>query len=152
LYLTHTVANESVLNPDLVLNHGDSDRATGYFGGIFVRDTAKKVATVYTVGDCEDYVKEASDNIQDVFVPFVESNEVDALTDDGWEFWVWKNVNTQFERIMEMVIRTFMQDISPIHVVNYINNLFIFSDPYTAGILFPFGNLLNLVISFYSWR
>lgn len=119
-----TVADGSVMKLNAVVNEGDAN--TGYWGGIFLRDSTKKVATIRGFeGDCETIVEEVPNNLGG-YVPFAES-DLDFLTsylvneegreedsNDGMQYDFFDlsispgRCETQFEKIMGMVMDRFM--------------------------------------------
>ncbi len=73
-----TVADGSVMKLNAVVNVGSADSNTGYWGGVFVRDSTKIVATINSYGDTETVIKEVASNLG-AYVPFPES-DLDFLT------------------------------------------------------------------------
>ena len=123
-----TVADGSIMKLNAVINVGDpaNRNSIGLWGGIFLRDLGKKVATVSPYDDaCWIEIVQVSSNL-DSFAPFGESDLVYHYTLDDdeiyqeeydvddiyypffYEGWCPGLCRTQFERIMGMVVRTFM--------------------------------------------
>jgi hypothetical protein len=68
-----TGADGSIMKLNAVINIGDADANTGLWGGVFIRDMGKKVATIRSVGGWETKVEEVSSNVAS-FSPFAESD------------------------------------------------------------------------------
>jgi len=121
-----TVADGSIMKLTAVVNEGSAGANTGYYGGIFLRDSTKKVATIRGFGgDCQTFVEEVSHNLGG-YVPFAES-DLDFLTsyfenkegreedfrDEFSDHFFDVSLSpgrceTQFEKIMGMVIDRLM--------------------------------------------
>jgi len=119
-----TVADGSVMKLNAVVNEGSADANTGYWGGVFIRDSTKRVATIDGFGgDTETCIHEVANNLG-AYVPFPES-DLDFLTsyfenverreqdfsegdDIFYETYTPGICETQFEKIMGMVIDRFM--------------------------------------------
>ena len=113
-----TVADGSVMKLNAIVNDGDADCNTGYWGGIFMRDSSKKVATIYSYGDMCTKIVQVSRNLASSFVPFAET-DLDFTFDDEvgdrriCDFSECLSpgfCTTQFEMIMGMVMHRFMNN------------------------------------------
>ncbi len=123
-----TGADGSIMKLNAVVNVGSADANTGYWGGVFVRDSTKMVATINSDGDSETVIKEVTSNLG-AYVSFPES-DLDFLTSyfqnverrekdyeeetRDYQYDIFEQglspgiCGTQFEKIMGMVIDRFM--------------------------------------------
>lgn len=111
-----TDGNGSVMKLNAVINIGDGDSNTGFWGAVFKRYTSKKVVTIYSFSDATK-VREVSSNISS-FVPF--NSEVLDLPVDEEDYDYNDDINyfgenlspgdcgTQFEKIIGMAMNEFM--------------------------------------------
>ena len=75
-----TDGNGSVMKLNAVVNIGDGDCNTGFWGAVFERDTSKKVVIIHSFSDTATKVREVSSNISS-FVPF-NSEVLDLPVDE----------------------------------------------------------------------
>ena len=109
-----TVADGSIMKLNAIVNDGNADCNTGYWGGIFMRDSSKKVATIYSDGDMCTKIVQVSSNLASSFVPFAET-DLDFTFDDEVGEYFSEGLSpgfctTQFEMIMGMGMHRFMNN------------------------------------------
>lgn len=118
-----TDGNGSVMELNAVVNIGDADCNTGFWGAVFERSSSKKVVTIHSFSDATK-VREVSSNISS-FVPFnsevldLPVDEEDLCNGDYYDDddvgvdYFGENLSpgdcgTQFEKIIGMAMRAFM--------------------------------------------